>query len=198
MEKENLIKAYNRLKLELDKERHSETLRKYKILSNAYRIGIKIYGRNSFSIMKLALDFDLPYKTTKRILSLDKANKNTWEKINSGKISSFKVAQILLKKGTHYQDEMVNLTIEEQLSTYQIKSLRINSLKDIKKERLRISVEKGFSRSSCAYYSFNSTLDRLGQLLILDRKFLPEKKIPKLKIKLMDIDKKINRYLEKI
>jgi hypothetical protein len=95
--------AYNKLKKELDKERHSETLRKYRILYKAYELGKKIY-KSSFSTMKLSLDFDMPYTTTKRILTLKNANIKTWKKIKEGKITSFKVTQILLNKNNHYQD----------------------------------------------------------------------------------------------
>ena len=197
MNKQQLLKAYNKLKLDLDKDRHSETLRKYKILSKAYKLGIQIYGKNSFSVMKLALDFDIPYTTCKRILSLNKANNKTWKLINEGKITSFKVAQVLLKKNHFYQDEAIKLVIDENLSTYQIYSLKIGSLDDIKKERLRISVENGFARASIAYYSFNHTLERLEQLLILDKKFLPKDKIPLLNKKLIKISKQMNQWESK-
>jgi len=191
---QQLLKAYNKLKLDLDKDRHSETLRKYKILSKAYKLGVQIYGKNSFSIMKLALDFDIPYTTCKRILSLDRANKKTWELINENKISSFKVAQILLKKHHYHQNEAIKLVIDENLSTYQIYSLKIDSLDNIKKERLRISIENGFARASTCYYSFNHTLERLEQLLILDKKFLPKDKIPLLNKKLVKIIKKMEQW----
>jgi len=191
---QQLLKAYNKLKLDLDKDRHSETLRKYKILSKAYKLGVQIYGKNSFSIMKLALDFDFPYTTCKRILSLDRANKKTWKLINENKISSFKVAQILLKKHHYHQNEAIKLVIDENLSTYQIYSLKTNSLDNIKKERLRISIENGFARASTCYWSFNHTLERLEQLLILDKKFLPKDKIPLLNKKLVKIIKKMEQW----
>jgi len=191
---QQLLKAYNKLKLDLDKDRHSETLRKYKILSKAYKLGVQIYGKNSFSIMKLALDFDFPYTTCKRILSLDRANKKTWKLINENKISSFKVAQILLKKHYYHQNEAIKLVIDENLSTYQIYSLKTNSLDNIKKERLRISIENGFARASTCYWSFNHTLERLEQLLILDKKFLPKDKIPLLNKKLVKIIKKMEQW----
>ena len=191
---QQLLKAYNKLKLDLDKDRHSETLRKYKILSKAYKLGVQIYGKNSFSIMKLALDFDFPYTTCKRILSLDRANKKTWKLINENKISSFKVAQILLKKHHYHQNEAIKLVIDENLSTYQIYSLKIDSLDNIKKERLRISIENGFARASTCYWSFNHTLERLEQLLILDKKFLPKDKIPLLNKKLVKIIKKMEQW----
>ncbi|HUS49639.1 MAG TPA: hypothetical protein VMZ91_05710 [Candidatus Paceibacterota bacterium] len=197
MNKQQLLKAYNKLKLDLDKDRHSETLRKYKILSKAYKLGTQIYGKNSFSVMKLSLDFDIPYTTCKRILSLNKANNKTWKLINEGKITSFKVAQVLLKKNHFYQDEAIKLIIDENLSTYQIYSLKIGSLEDIKKARLEISIKNGFARASTAYYSFNHTLERLEQLLVLDKKFLPKDKIPLLNKKLIKISKQMNQWESK-
>jgi len=198
MGKEKLILSYKKLKEQLDKQRSSETLKKYKILSKAYKLGKQIYGKNNFSIWQLALDFELPYETTKRILALDKANKNTWELINEGKISAFKVAMVLLKKDSYYQDETIKMVIEENLSTYQIKSLKIKDLEDIQKERLRLAVENGFARASAAWYSFRHTLERLNELLIMDTNMLPKSKLPELKNKIKDLKQKLEKYMENI
>lgn len=198
MTKQKLLVAYNKLKAQMDSQRNSETLKKFYILKKAYSLGIKIYGRNHFSIVRLALDFEIPITTVKRVLSLSKANKRTWKLIKSKKISSFKVAMALLKKDTTYQDEIVDLIIKDKLSTYQINSLNIRKLSDIKKERLRISIDNGFARASTAYLSLKSTLDRLEELLQLDLKYLPAKKFPELKMKLEKLNQDIENYLEKI
>jgi len=198
MNKEKLILSYKKLKEQLDKQRSSETLKKYKILSKAYKLGKQIYGKNNFSIWQLALDFELPYSTTKRILALNKANKNTWKLINEGKISAFKVAMVLLKKDSFYQDETIKMVIEENLSTYQIKSLKIKNLEDIQKERLRLAVENGFARASTAWYSFRYTLERLNELLIMDTNMLPKSKLPELKNKIKDLKQKLEKYMENI
>ena len=196
--KENLILIYKKLKEDLDKERHSETLNKFLILNRAYDLGIKIYGRNSFSIMKLSLDFEMPYTTTKRILSLRKANKRTWKLINEEKITSFKASMILLKKSITFQDEIIDLVIKDNLSTFQIRSLNIKDLKDIQKERLRVAVERGFGRASTCYYSFSSTLDRLEQLFLLNDTDLPKHRLPELRTKLIRLDRNLDKFLRKL
>ena len=188
---------YNQLKKDMDKERSSETLKKYKILSEAYKIGKKIYG-HSFSYATLAFDFELPYTTVKRVVALDRANRNTWKKINSGKISAFKVAQICSTKSITYQDEIVDLVIEKNYSTYQIKELKINSLKDVKKERLKLAVEKGFSRKDSAFCSFCVAIGRIEVLLQLRKKYLSKKKYPIIIEKLKKLDKQIKQFIRKL
>jgi len=196
--RDKLLLAYNKLKSEMDDERHSETLRKFKILNKAYDLGIKIYGKNSFSIARLSWDFDMPYTTTKRILALRKANKRTWELIKEKKITAFKVAMVLLQKNNFFQDEIIDLVIKDNLSTFQIKSLKIKDLKDIQRERLKVAVERGFSRSHSAYTSFLNTIERLEILLQLKETELPKSKIPELKEKLLTINKKIEKYLKEV
>lgn len=197
-DKESLILAYNKLKEELDKERHSETLRKYKILSKAYDLGIEIYGRDKFSVNRLSLDFDLPYTTTKRILALRKANKRTWKLIKDKKITSFKVAMCLMRKNTLYQDEIIDMVMKDNLSTFQIRSLKVKNLQDIKKERLKVAVERGFYRNDVACNSFLYTLERLEELLKLKRENLPKSKIPVIIKKLKDIQGKINDFIKEM
>lgn len=196
--KETLILAYNKLKEELDKERNSETLRKYKILSKAYDLGIEIYGRDKFSVNRLSLDFDLPYTTTKRILALRKANKRTWKLIKDKKITSFKVAMCLMRKNTLYQDEIIDMVMKDNLSTFQIRSLKVKNLQDIKKERLKVAVERGFYRNDVACNSFLYTLERLEELLKLKRENLPKSKIPVIIKKLKDIQSKINDFIKEM
>ena len=197
-ERESLILAYNKLKEELDKERHSETLRKYKILSKAYNLGVQIYGRNGFSVNRLSIDFDIPYTTVKRILALSKANKRTWKLIKDKKITSFKVAMCLMRKNSHYQDEIIDMVIKDNLSTYQIRSLRVKNLKDIQKERLKVAVERGFVRSHTASSSFINTIERLEELLKLKKEDLPQSKIPFIVGKLRELQSKIDKFAKEM
>ena len=197
-ERESLILAYNKLKEELDKERHSETLRKYKILSKAYNLGVQIYGRNGFSVNRLSIDFDIPYTTVKRILALSKANKRTWQLIKDKKITSFKVAMCLMRKNSHYQDEIIDMVIKDNLSTYQIRSLRVKNLKDIQKERLKVAVERGFVRNHVACSSFIHTIERLEELLKLRKEDLPKSKIKVVIKRLRELKLKINDFIKEM
>jgi len=188
---------YNQLRKDMNDERSSETLRKYKILSKASLLGKIIHGRH-FTYVTLAFDFELPYTTVKRVCSLSKANKNTWKKIKSGKISAFKVAQICSTKCITYQDEIVDLVIEKNYSTYQIKELKINSSKDIKKEKLKLAVEKGFSRKSSAFLSLCITIGRMETLLLMNKNHLPTKKYSLLSKKLKSLDKQIKEFIKRL
>jgi len=193
--KDKLILAYNKLKEELNTQRDSETLKKYEILNKAYKLGKKIYG-NTYSISKLSLDFELPFTTTKRILSLTKANNKTWELIKSGKMSAFKAAMILCSKHLTYQDEVMQMVIKNNLSTYDIKNIKIKNYDDVKREKLRIAVERGFSREDSAFHAFINTINRLNELLNLNEDFLTKNKRDTIRKELSKLNKRIETYIE--
>lgn len=194
-----LILAYNKLKKEFDKVLHDETLNKYIILSKAYKLGIKIHGRNSFSIIKLSEDFDIPTTTCKRIMSLDRANKRTWEFIKQKKISSFKVAQICLTKNLTFQDEIVDAVIEDNISTYKISKYRkARSLNDVKSIRLKNAIEKKFARSSTLYTSFIHYIKQLSKFLNMNTINLPKEKVSLLITDLTNLNIEIKSYLSKL
>ncbi len=196
-EKQKLVLAYNRLKKSMDKQRDSETLNKFKILSEALIIGKKIYGK-FFTKTRLSIDFEIPYTTVSRVLSLSKANKSVWKLIEDKKISVFKVAMILQSKCITYQDEIIDMVIKNNLSTYDIKKIRVNDYKDIDKERIRVAVEKGFASQDAAYRSFGNTITRLSELCLLESKYLPKKKINKLRKDLVIVRNKIDKYVEEL
>lgn len=189
--------TYNKLKIEYSKVLHNETLKKYYILSKAYKIGIKIYGIK-YSQSRLSKDFDIPDTTIRRILSLRRANKQTWKLIRSGKLSSFKATQILLTKNNNLQDEIVKAIINDNLSTYEIKKYnKIDSLHELKKMRLNNALERGFARKSTAYVSFIHYINQLSKMLDLNKEDLPESYMPNLIIKLKKLNEKINKYILK-
>lgn len=176
---QQLEQKYFHLREELEQIKSDFTLKKYKILIEAYKLGKKIYGQR-YSYFTLSHDFDIPYTTVKRITSLSKANQTTWDLINSGKISSFKVAQVLVQHGPTFQDELCKLIIKENLTTYDIRNLRCRTLAEIKRERLRIATQKGFARKETAYYSLETTLKRLEILTSLKQTHLPHNKLKSL------------------
>jgi len=193
--KESLKKEYFLKKQELDKIKDSVTLQRWKVLSEAYIIGKKIWGFR-FTRVRLASDMELPYTTCLRCLSLDKVNPKTWRLINKNKISVFKVAQICMSKNITYQDEIVDIVIKDDLSTYQIKSLKVNNLSDVNKERHRISIEKGYSHKWSAAANFNLWIDRGFMFLLMDKDKLPKDKLEEIELKLKDLDKNIKVYLK--
>ncbi len=197
MNKEKLKEKYDSLKEELELINHDATLKRYKILSEAYKLGKKIYGLK-YSYFRLSFDFEVPYTTVKRVCSLSKANFKTWKLINSNEITSFKVAQILMQHGPTYQDELIKITIENNLSTYGIRELRCSSLQDIKKLRLKIAVNEGFARQHVAYQAFQTTIDRLLVLMTIDEDRLPIKKLPKLRKEMKYLVSKIGKFEKRI
>jgi len=195
--KEELIKVYDGLKRMMSEELHSETLRKYNILSQAFKIGKKIHG-SYFTKQQLSKDFEIPYTTINRILSLDKANEKTWDRINSGKITSYKAAQVLMQKNVYLQDKLIEVVIEDNLSTYQIKNMKDKSLEDIKQDRLRRAVKDGFARKETALFSFNATLGKLKQLLLLKKEYLPKNKLPELRRNLVRVREMLDSYIKEL
>lgn len=177
MENQELKKKFNRLKEKLSDISHNVTLKKYKILSEAYNIGKEIYGRE-YSYFRLSFDLEVPYTTVKRICSLDRANFNTWKLINEKKITSFKVAQIIHQHGPTYQDELIKLTIDNNLSTYEIREFRCKSLADVRELRLRVAVNKGFARQTVAYHAFKIAMERMTVLMTIEHEYLPKRKMP--------------------
>jgi hypothetical protein len=192
--KTHLIEQYSKLKKEYQKIDDDETLKKYEILSKANKLGKKIYGVH-YSIAAMAIHFDIPYTTCKRIMSLERANERTWKLIYSKKISAFKVAQICLTKNYTKQDNIVDAVIKDNLSTYQIKRLDVQNKNKFKEERLNMVLERGFSRQDVAYKSLIETITRLNKLLDTNKTAFPTKKIPDIIESLEDLKDKIEHKI---
>ena len=187
-------KQYFKQKILLDAIRDDVTLKRWKVLSKAYKLGKSIWG-NKFTVVRLAEDMGTPYSTVQRCLSLNKANKRTWALIKAKKISVFRVALILQTKCITYQDKIIDLVIEDNLSTYQIKTLQIDKLKDIKMERQRLACENGFSRKDSAYRSLKIWIDKGKLLLLMDKSHLPSDRIEELQLQLKTLNNMISRYI---
>jgi hypothetical protein len=196
--KRELVGQYKQLQKDFIKIDDNETIKKWKILSKAYKIGKEIYGQD-FSVLKLSQHFDIPYTTTKRVLSLDKTNERTWSLIKKGKISAFKVAQICMTKNIKYQDQIIDFVIAEDLSTVQIKRLRIteNGL-NVKEARLENAIKNGFTRKSTAYKSLRDTSKRMMKLLDIDKNNLPESKISDIIEILDELQSKLNKKIQEL
>jgi hypothetical protein len=138
----------------------------------------------------------MPVTTVLRCLSLDRANKKSWELVEESKISVFKLAMVCFSKNKTFQDEVVNMVIEDKLSTLQIISLRINNIKDVNIERHRLAVESGYSRKSSAYANFRHWAERGTIFLLMDKSHLPENKIKDIESRLKKLKKDIGLYLQ--
>ena len=103
---------------------------------------------------------------------------------------------ICQSKSRTYQDEIVNLVIEDNLSTYQIKTLKVNNLKDINLERHRLAVENGYSRKNSAYFHFRRWAERGKIFLLMDKSYLPESKMDDIEERLKKLKEDIGKYLE--
>jgi len=194
MDKTTKKQQYFANKKLLDEIRDDITLKRWKILSEAYRQGKQIWGSRRFTKVTLSNDMDIPITTVVRCLSLNKCNVKTWKLIKAKKISAFKVAQICMSKNITYQDELVNMVIKDKLSTSQITSLKVNNIEDINKERQRLACKNGYSRKSSAYSNFENWIERGRVFLLMNKDFLPEKKLPELKERLKNLNTLIKRY----
>ena len=192
---DELKRKYNKEKEKLDQIRSDVTVKKWEVLSRAYSIGKQIWGRR-FTKQRLASDMEIPLTTVLRCLALDKANKRTWKLINDDKISAFKVAQICMNKCKAYQDEMVDMTIEGNLSTYQITSIKIRDFDDVSKEKHRLACENGYSRKSSAYANFQHWIERGKIFMMMDKKHMPEDKMPEIKKSLKELNLMIDKYVK--
>ena len=192
--KERWKKQYFAKKKELDLINHEATLQKWKILSSAFVCGKKIWGKQ-MTVQRLADDFEIPYTTANRCLALDKANKRNLALMKKGKISSFRLAMICLLKNNEHQDEIVDIVMEDNLSTYNIKHLNFSNMGDINKARHRLAVEQGYSRKSSAYDNFSNWIDRGKIFMLMDRENLPEDKIADVETKLKELNNMINKYI---
>lgn len=195
--KKTLEEEYFNLKVEYEKCEDSITLKRFKILDAAFKIGKKVYGTR-FSLYRLAWDFEIPYTTIKRILSLRKANVNTWNLIKEGKISAAKAAFTLASKSTTYQDFIFEMIIKNNLSYPGIKKMKVNEYKDMKKTRTQIAVDKGFCRDRQATASLLSSVRRLDILLALEEKhILPSRKALVIRnLKILSV--KINEFIKEL
>lgn len=192
--KEKLKEEYFQKKEELNKIRDNATLENYKILDAAYTIGKKLWGTH-FTIVRLAYDMDMPYTTVHRCLSLRKAHPISWALVKENKLSVFKLAMICSLKSKAYQDEIVKMVIEDNLSTCQIKGIKINNIEDVNKERHRLAIEKGYSRKDSAYTHFNHWMERGKIFLLMDVNKLPKNKIETIKQNLKGLNKNIKTYI---
>lgn len=193
--KETLKKKYYETKKKIETINHNATLAKWKALSHGYSLGKRIWG-SRFTRQRLSEDMDIPMTTVLRCLSLDRANKKSIKLMEEGKISASKLAMICCSKSVTYQDEIVKMVIDGELTTYQIKSIKINNIKDVGLENLRLAVEKGFSRDSSALKSFDNWIERGNIILLLKKSILNDKKNSHIKEKLMLLNKKIERYID--
>ncbi len=192
---DNLEKKYKDQKALLDNIRSNATIEKWKILSKAYKMGKILWGRN-FTRERLAYDMDMAMTTVLRCLSLDRANKRTWRLIKEKKISAYKAAQICYSKSSTVQDLIVDFIIENNVSTCKIKSLNINNVSDVSKEKHKLACENGYSKKSSAYSNFNSWIGRGKLFLLMDQKHLPKGKIPGLQDGLKKLYNNLGIYLK--
>lgn len=194
--RDELEKKYFATKEELDIVRDNETLLKWEVLSKANKLGKRIWGKK-FTTKRLSIDMGLPYTTTKRCLALDNATKKSWELLKQRKITAFKLAMVCQLKTNQYQDDIVQIVIKDNLSTYQIKGLKPKSIKDVNEWRHKKAVEKGYSRQDSAFRQLNNWINR-GLLFMM----MPISSVgPKHKEEILDnlrlLELKIGKYLKK-
>lgn len=195
-QKESFKLRYNKLKHRLDALHGNETILKFKILNEAFKVGQQIYGRY-FSIAKLSIDMEVPYTTVKRVMSLGKASPYAWRMIRTSKIGAHKVAQILMSISREKQDDIIRLAIKDNLSTHQIKKIRLYD-GDVKKFKLQTAIEKGFAGKWNATHAIVSTAERLYKLLDIDVSSYPVDKKVQIEVALKNVKNKIESFISKV
>lgn len=191
-----LKKEYESLKDKFEKQIASETLKKYLILSRAYKIG-KILNGFKFTRQTLAKEFQIPYSTVQRLLSLDRMTPKTKRLLHSGKISASKVSQITSTKNLAFQGEIVDLVISKKLNTQDIKKLKPEKIEDVNKYRFDKAIKEGYSRKDSLYLNFSNSINRLHSYLTLNIDSFPDTKKFEVLAKLRELKKEIDFFLEK-
>lgn len=187
---------YEDLKRQMETQIDNDTLQKYRILSEAWKIGKELHGPK-FTLNSLATDFELAWSTVKRIMSLRRANVGTWKLIDDKKISAYKVAMICSSKNIHYQDEIVEEVIKDNLSARSIKNMRVRQLGDIKLWRVKRALDEGFKNKDNTYHSWVSVIRRLKLFLLMDVDSVRPSKRKDLLERLGDVNEMIEIYLKK-
>ena len=190
-------KQLQELKQEYYRIEDDETVKKWKVLTKAYKIGKQIHG-SKYSVATLSVEFDIPYTTAKRILSLDKATKKTWKLIDEGKISAFKVAQVLMTKNEKVQEKIIDKVIDEKLSTYQIKKIKVYDGNDDKIIRIENAVDHGYIRGDSAYRGFMRQIRALDAIIEINNTKLPVDKIADIITELENLNRKIIKKIDSL
>jgi len=195
MEK-NKINEYFKNKGELDAINSDITLLKWEILSRANKQGKEIWGK-SFTTFRLSKDMGVPLTTVKRCLALDKATSKTWSFIRQKKVSAFKAAMVCQLKSNVFQDDIINVVIKDNLSTYQIKSFKPKNINDVNKWRHQKAIEKGYSRQDVAFRYFNSWISRGSVFLLMPISSVGPNKKKQILDSLKLLHTKLGIYLQK-
>lgn len=193
--KVNLKAKYQELRNQYKRFVDVEVLAKYKILSEAYKVGKKLYG-NRFGIRTLAVDFDVSITSTRLLLTLDRANSKTWELIETGKISPHKVALIIRQKGSAYQDEVIDIVIKGNLGNEDIKKIKVESQRKMKESFKSVLHDKGYTEKKQAYRLFKQAIRRMNHFLTMDKKHFPKTSLRLIDSELIHLQNQITHFLE--
>jgi hypothetical protein len=88
----------------------------------------------------------------------------------------------------------LDMILKNNLSTYQIKQIRVKDYKDIAKNNTKFAVKKGYSRQHEAYYKFIQAIDKLEIFLQMNKDFLTEKNKVTIKSRLDKLMDKIKEW----
>jgi len=197
IDKSKLEKKYAELQNQVENLKKKYTEELFKILNEAYRIGKIIHG-NRFNYKQLARDFKLSVETVRRILSLRRANRRTWKLIKEGKIPIYKVTYVLTRRATYFQDELIDLIINKNLTVEDIVRLRKGSLDEINDARQNKSIKEGYAQRLNAYRAIIHLIERMEKVLEIKPVDIPASKIYLLKNRLEGLNKKIRKYIKDI
>lgn len=162
------------LKKEFEQQQHINVIREFEILNEYDKLIRNIAG--SYSIQKLADDFNIGFDRCKRILSFRKSNKRTWKLINEGKISAYIVTYILYRHNEELQDQIIDDAIKYNLSARALERIKSTNIENYKKKLNEKILDDGFKLKSNAYHSLCNSVDKVRTLLLIDINEFPETK----------------------
>jgi len=195
MTTETIKKQYEKLKNEFGKITNSMTMKRFLILAQAQKIAKKIYGK-SFSIRKLAKDFDLSPTYTFELLSLNKMTKTSTKLLRENKISAAKMSLICATTEVANQDEFTQFVIKDELTYDDISHLKHRTKEEIEKARLQKAIANGFASKLTSTRSLLSMIKKLKMLLKLDITDFQDKSKPQIFKELEKLQISIQHFLD--
>lgn len=180
---EKLKEEYNKIEEEINNYLHDKTLKRFKLLTEAYKIGSSL--NSTFNHYKLAEDFKISIKHCKRILSLRNCTKYTKNQIKANKISANKVCIITFEKPKELQNKIVKWAVQTNATNKDIHEFRTGNEKS----------EEGIRNDYDKFKTYSNGIINMSERI---KKHGSENLKQKIKVDLQELSEKIISTLNEL
>lgn len=194
-DRESLENTYQDLIKQMSIERDIYTLKQYNIIKKAWEVGKQI--DITFTRKQLAIDLGVSYSTVKRLLTLQKMSMRTEKLIKDKKISLNVVAEITSTSKIYFEEEVVDIAIENNYTTYDIQKMDINNLRDLDKykdRKMKKAEDEGYTRKFGAYMGFSRAINNMFIFLNMPLSNFPEVRHKEIKERTKSLSEQLNNY----